>query len=126
MGIVMRRKFYASRFCATLVSLSVINILMAGSALASTKTGSVDKIYIRSSDGLVYVELTGESTKKPLCAQNHSYYMIKDENSGTGKRQLALLMLAVATGKKVTIYGNDSCTRWGDGEDIDQVIIENI
>ncbi|EPH33209.1 putative exported protein [Acinetobacter guillouiae MSP4-18] len=50
--------------------------------------------------------------------------VIKNENSPTGKRQLAMLMMAIATNKTVAIPGAETCTRWADGEDISIVGVE--
>jgi len=47
--------------------------------------------------------------------------MIKDENSNTGKQQLAILLAARASGETITVDGSNTCTRWGDGEDVDLV-----
>lgn len=102
--------FFCAFFC---VSLSP--------AIAGSQTGQVTNIYTRASDGLVYVELSGAHVNRPDCAAQHSYWMIKDEKSLTGKQQLALLMQAQATGQQVTISGFNTCSRWIDGEDIDGV-----
>lgn len=49
--------------------------------------------------------------------------MIKDEKSLTGKQQLAVLMQAQATGQQVAISGGNTCSRWSDGEDINELSI---
>lgn len=98
--------------------------VFAGNALASDYTGKVESILVRDHDGLVYIYLSGSRTSNvPSCANNRAYMMIKNENSATGKRQLAMLMMAQATDKAVVIIGANTCTRWYDGEDIDQVIL---
>ncbi|MDV7644034.1 hypothetical protein R4849_11415 [Acinetobacter baumannii] len=50
--------------------------------------------------------------------------VVKNEKGDTGKRQVAALMLAQATGQKVKIDGTNTCTRWPDGEDIEIVQIQ--
>jgi len=102
--------FFCALFCASL-----------SSAIAGSQTGQVTDIYTRASDGLVYVELSGVHANRPDCAAQHSYWMIRDEKSLTGKQQLALLMQAQATGQQVTISGFNTCGRWIDGEDIDGI-----
>ena len=90
-------------------------------AIAGSQTGQVTDIYVRAHDGLVYIALSGTHANRPDCAAQHTYWMIRDEKSLTGKQQLALLMQAQATGQQVTISGSDTCSRWLDGEDIDEV-----
>jgi hypothetical protein len=50
--------------------------------------------------------------------------MIKNENSVAGKSQISLLLAAQAAGKPVAITGAGTCTRWGDGEDIDVLVVQ--
>jgi hypothetical protein len=96
------------------------NILYAGIV-----TGQVDYVNVRASDGLVYAGLKNATviSPAPACA-TIAYWMIKDENSNAGKQQLATLLAAQMTGKTVTIWGGNTCTRWRDGEDIDAVRIQ--
>ncbi|MDM3871230.1 hypothetical protein QSV34_07660 [Porticoccus sp. W117] len=93
---------------------------------AGQATGKIKDILIRDSDGLVYIILKNDAqvSDKPACATN-SYWMIKDENSETGKRQLSALLAAQLAGKEITIVGYNTCTRWGDGEDINLVRIRD-
>jgi len=95
---------------------------LSAPAMAGSQTGQVTQILKRANDGLIYIYMTGQGSGRPSCAANTTYWMVKDENSVTGKQQLALLMSARATSQTITIIGANSCTRWGDGEDIDYVI----
>jgi hypothetical protein len=95
---------------------------VATSAFARVQEGKVASIFIRSGDGLVYFFLDTAPTAKPACA-GANYFMIKDENSAAGKRQLALLMMARATGQTITVIGTGTCTRWPDGEDAEVLSI---
>ncbi|MFC7420824.1 hypothetical protein ACFQNF_13225 [Iodobacter arcticus] len=92
-------------------------------ALAGTQKGLVTKLHKRSSDGLIYFDLIGPSDGKPACA-SYPYWMIKDENSNTGKQQLALLLVAKASGQLVSVVGNNTCSRWKDGEDVEDIMLE--
>jgi len=93
-------------------------------ANAGIYTGKIATIYIRQSDGIVYVVVQGTPTGKPACATNSNHYvMIKDENSAAGKRLLAALLTAHSVGRTVQILGANTCTRWVDGEDIDELYI---
>lgn len=105
--------------------LHIILLCLAGWSqlvFAGTQTGQVTAINIRASDGLVLVFLAGTASDKPACAK-FTYWMIRDENSAVGKKQLALLMMARATGQPVTIVGSGKCDRWSDGEDIDVLLM---
>ena len=92
--------------------------------LAGTQQGFVTYLYVRASDGLVYFYLSGTPKDRPACAQNTTYWMIRDENSTAGKQQLAQLLTAYASGSTLTIYGADKCIRWPDGEDVDNLRLQ--
>jgi hypothetical protein len=92
------------------ILLLLIYFSVSGAAFAGSQGGQIKNVLIRSSDGLVYVELTGTADNKPGCA-THSYWMIKDEKSLTGRQQLAALLLAQANGQTISIIGTGSCTR---------------
>ena len=104
-------------FIATILAIGVTN------AAASTQTGKITKILVRS-DGLHYFYLSGPRGEKPHCATNHAYWMIKDESTTYGKSQFSMLLAAYMTNKTVKIFGSAECTRWGDGEDIKTVLLE--
>lgn len=91
------------------------------SALAGSQTGRIVHLHVRASDGLVYVVLDGALSGRPACA-TIAYWMIKNETSSTGKQQLAQLLAAKASGQEITIVGTNTCSRWHDGEDIDEII----
>jgi hypothetical protein len=92
-------------------------LLLSFACEAGTQTGTVDQIFVRASDGLVYFFLSGAATGQPSCA-TRNYWIIKDENSNAGKQQLAELMEAKASGQTITVIGWNTCDRWGDGEDV--------
>ena len=87
-------------------------------ALAGSQTGYISALYIRDTDGLVYVHLAGSPTGRPPCAANSTYWMVPNENSETGKKLFALLLAAKLANQQVQIVGKNTCARWGDGEDI--------
>lgn len=101
----------------------IILVLLGNTVWASTFDGKVTAIHVRDVDGMVwiYVEGTRKGTV-PACATK-GYFIVKNENSAAGKRQLATLMMAQAMNKRVLIEGYSTCTRWGDGEDINTVSI---
>ena len=99
-------------------------LFLAGeaSAFVSSQTGQVTQLIIRSSDGLVYFYLSGNLSARPACALG-GYWMVKDENSPSGKRQVAALIAARLSGQAITVTGSGTCTRWHDGEDLDGIFI---
>ena len=103
-------------------SIVAVTSFACVSVFAGTQTGQVTSIYKRASDGLVYFYVSGQPAGRAQCAANTPYWMIRDENSVTGKQQLAMLMTARATGQAITVIGSNTCLRWGDGEDVDYVV----
>jgi hypothetical protein len=102
------------------VLLASLCVVGATQAIAGTQTGLVKDVYIRDSDGLIVVNLAGTATLKPGCALR-SYWIVPNEKTDSGKRLYALVLSAQLAGRPVTIKGKDTCTRWGDGEDIESV-----
>ena len=94
-------------------------LLLTGSlcADAGEASGPVSKVIVRQSDGITYFYVNGPATGKPACA-NHAYWIIQDENSSAGRSILTLVLSAQASGQRVTVHGNNTCTRWHDGEDV--------
>lgn len=99
--------------------------IMSTFSLAGVQTGKVDTLYARA-DGLHVVTLKGGTSKNssPTCA-TADYWIIKDEDSTYGKSQFSQLLAAKLAGKSVTINGLNTCTRWGDGEDISYIVIND-
>ena len=92
-------------------------------ALAGSQTGTVKYIIVRDSDGLIYFALTGgAASNKPSCA-TIGYWMLKDENSTTGMMQYSMLLSAQASGLTLRVTGYNTCSRWGDGEDVNSIQI---
>jgi hypothetical protein len=94
---------------------------ISGAASAvGTQTGRITEVHVRASDGLIYFILSGPASGRPVCA-TAPYWLVKDENSQAGKQQFAELMLAYSTGTKITVSGTGACTRWADGEDLNDL-----
>jgi hypothetical protein len=103
----------------------VIGLAMSSVCVAGFQGGTVNTIFVRASDGLIYFTLNGEAKiDSPSCAQR-SYWMIKDENSNAGKQQYQILLAAQASGTLLLVNGLNTCTRWVDGEDVDSISIGN-
>ena len=103
--------------------LVMSSILFTNTIYASSYSGKISSIIVRDSDGLVYINIEGVRVGNIPACSKYNYMMIKNENSATGKRQLAQLLMAQATNKTVVITGHETCTRWEDGEDINYVDI---
>lgn len=91
-------------------------------ATAGNITGTVDTLITRASDGLTYVQINAVASGHPSCATG-SYWIIKDESSEAGKKQYAMLLAAKLSGTPIKIIGSNTCTRWADGEDIDEMYL---
>jgi hypothetical protein len=88
----------------------------------SNQDGNVFQVRVRAADGLVYVYLDGPRTAPPSCA-SQAFWVVGNEASIAGRQQLALLTMAQASGKRVTIYGTGTCGRWPDAENIAEVVV---
>ena len=113
------RKMIARARASRCLVLGLIGVVVAISSVAGTQSGKIVKLYARATDGINLVHLSGPRSGRPVCA-TQDYWIIKDENSTTGKKQFAMLLMAQAAGRTVMLEGPGSgaCTRWGDGEDI--------
>lgn len=102
-----------------------ISLLFSLLSHAGEQTGTIQYLRVRASDGLIYFALTGTAkTSSPACA-TRGYWMIRDEKSGAGKQQYAMLLAAQLTGKSVVVSGLNTCSRWPDGEDVNDIYIMN-
>ncbi len=110
-----------NKICKNL-AIIVACALTSQTTSAGEQTGKITNLYVRASDGLIWLEMDGTHSTRPACA-THSYWMIQSESSPTGKQQYAALLGAKLAGKTVAIAGNNQCSRWGDGEDINEIQI---
>ena len=104
------------------VIAAALALVTTVSAHAGGQTGRIKTLTIRASDGLVYFVLDGTRSERAACGTG-DYWIIKDENSAAGKRQLAVLLAARASGQVVTAFGPGTCTRWPDGEDLNELYL---
>jgi hypothetical protein len=105
-------------------AIAVALALVASSTASaqSNQDGNVAQLRVRATDGLVYAYLDGPRTTAPSCA-TQPFWAIANESSIAGRQQIALLTMAQASGKRVTIYGTGSCGRWPDAENIAEVVV---
>lgn len=105
------------------VAALVATSLAVPAARAETSQyGTVYRLHVRAADGLIYFYLDGPRAPQPGCA-TQPYWIIANEASAAGKQQLALLLLAQATGRSVAVWGAGTCTRWPDGEDVRELAL---
>jgi hypothetical protein len=93
-------------------------------ATASGQTGFVKTLYVRDSDGLIFVDLFGwvdYGDYSPACPRAHSHWIVPDETTDSGQRLFATLLEALVTGHKIRIQGRHTCNRTSEGEDIESV-----
>ena len=99
--------------------------LLTTAAHAGQQAGTIDYLRVRASDGLIFFALTGEAkTGAPACAK-FNYWMLRDETSKTADQQYVMLLAAQMAGKTVNVTGLNSCNRWPDGEDVNEVRVLN-
>ncbi|WP_419227339.1 hypothetical protein [Alteromonas sp. OM2203] len=105
----------------SLIALATLSF----TAYSGSQKGKISTLYARASDNLHLVTLSGSAkVDSPKCATNN-YWLIKDENSTAGKSQFSQLLAAKLANKEVVITGLNTCTRWGDGEDINIIVIND-
>ena len=100
-------------------------------AMAGTEVGTIRDLWVRDSDGLIWVDLTEVPGTTPFgpghpaCAAGTRYWIVPNETTDTGKRLYDSLLAAQTAGRSVvvTIHGKNTCNRWGDGEDIDTIVV---
>lgn len=109
-----------SRIIAAASMVGMALLASVPAAEAGTQTGTITSLYVRDSDGLIYLFMTGTATGQPGCATGN-YWMVRAENSEAGKRQFATLLAAKLAGQTIQLIGKNTCVRWVDGEDIEEV-----
>jgi hypothetical protein len=111
-------------------SLFVLLALVNSIASAGTQTGTVylaQSSYASSasSPGYMFFFLVGgNKTGSPACATiNSGTRWVIDNSWPAAKAQLAILLMAVSTGKRVTITGSNNCAVWGDSETAIDILV---
>lgn len=102
---------------AIMLTLSINTSVLAGSQI-----GKITHLTVRQSDGLIYFNVSNTAHNKPSCA-THPYWMIRNEKSQVGKVQYAMLLTAQAAKRTIAVTGNNTCSRWGDGEDVNAITL---
>jgi hypothetical protein len=107
-----------SRLAVTMILASLCAAAVTP-ATAGSQTGYIKTLYVRDSDGLIFVDVFGwrdfDMYSGP-CPTSH--WVIPNESTESGRRLFATLLQALITGHKIRIQGNYTCTRPSAGEDI--------
>lgn len=106
---------------ARCLTLFVAAMVIAPLSFAGSQLGRITSLVFRASDGLVYFYLEGSPSARPACAQSQVYWVIRDEKSEAGKRQIAMLLTARALNAPIHVNGTNACERWSDGESVDSI-----
>lgn len=107
----------ATATCIALLALA----LLGDHAAAGSQQGRVTNLIFRASDGLVYFHLEGTPSARPPCAANQTYWIISDEKSDAGKRQIAMLLAARTQNTPIHVIGTNACERWDDSESVNTI-----
>lgn len=110
------------KFRPAATMLAILCAVAATPAIAARQSGFVKDLYVRDSDGLIFVDLSGSiDFGDPHPCGTRSSWIVPDETTDSGRRLFATLLAALISGHKVTIQGKDTCTRSSEGEDIQSV-----
>ena len=102
-------------------------ILLASvnSYAGSADPGNLSNVHFMS-DGVVLAYINGNRSDVPSCAVNQPLRFALSTASSGGKVQLAGLLTAYSSGKKIRIIGTGNCSAYGDTETIEYFyLIEN-
>jgi hypothetical protein len=109
------------RLAVTLILASLCAAVVTP-AIAGAQTGFIKTLYVRDSDGLIFVDVFGwRDFDNYLGTCPRTHWIIRDESADSGKRLFATLLEALISGHKIRIQGKDTCTRSSEGEDIESV-----
>lgn len=93
---------------AVLLSCCVITPAWAGSS-----SGQIGRIYANEGDTIMFS--AGPHQDKPACSTVGDEWALS-LSTDTGKSMYALLLMAKAQGKAVSVQGHGVCSAWGDRE----------
>ena len=96
-------------FSITLLSAIVFS---SASVFASDSSGLIVGPLVQEG---IFMFAAGTHNKKPACSTVGDAWAF-DANNSAGRSMQALIMLAYALGKSVTVIGSGDCKAWGDRE----------
>ena len=87
---------------------------------ANTGPGLVTNLYVQN--GVVVFQVSGNVAGSwPACAVTQRYAI--DVTTAAGQAYYSAVLSAKMAGKPILVFGNGSCTNWGDSESISYVQI---
>jgi hypothetical protein len=91
--------------------VAVLALVQSPCVQAGNSNGPVTKIYAHANDIVIFA--AGTHNEQPACSGNEWALSL---TTPTGKAMYALLLLAYAQGKPVSVVGTSACTAWPDRE----------
>ena len=91
-------------------------------AASSSAPAEVSRVYYTSTGAVVF-HTSIVRIDVPSCAASQPTRWAIDPNTAVGKIQLAGLLTAHATGKKVEVGGTNTCNIWGDTESVNYLLV---
>jgi hypothetical protein len=115
---------------ATLVSVAALSSLLfakPASAVGLAQHVTITQLHIRKSIGeVVFVRLSAAPATPGSCVSiGGPWHFSLAVNSEVGKKMLAVLVAAKASGALVTIDGTGLCSEYGGIESMDGVVMAN-
>ena len=109
------------------IALAVLSLAAATTpSHASTgNVGTVHGILVNNQSGVAMFQHTGVRTNIPTCGQALPTRWVFSVATPQGQAQLALLLTAYSTGKKVVVYGTGDCADWGDTESVVYIVTQD-
>lgn len=99
------------------LAIALVVFALPATASISTAGTSVSNLHFMPTGAVLFHTSTAR-VDVPTCAAGQTTRWAIDTNTAAGKAQLAGLLSAHATGKKVQVFGTNTCTIWGDTESV--------
>lgn len=95
----------------------VVSLVLPATASISAPQTEVSNLLFMPTGAVLFHTSTPRSDV-PACAAGEPTRWAIDTNTAAGKSQLAGLLTAHTTGKKVQVIGTNTCSIWGDTESV--------
>lgn len=98
-----------------LLSILFVWVAMANAAFAGVSSGQVTQVMAHVGDIIIFE--AGSHTGKPACSTSGDGWALS-LSTNTGRSMYALILMARAQGKTITVVGENPgvCSAWGDRE----------
>ena len=94
-------------------------VLYSGIANASSSSGKLDIYWVLQKEEVFLFKLTGTVNLKPACNTQSRYAVSLKTDSGRTIKDMVIS--SKENGLDIVILGRDTCTAWGDSEDINYI-----